>query len=109
MLGDLGDRYRRAMTNADFKARREIVENLVTQVTLYPSKAVVSGVIPIDNAVLGPPFPDLIVLHPHRFTDAPATRPQRHGAWGGGIGVDVSPGTPRTASEVERPRDQLHQ
>ncbi len=56
MLGDLSSRYRRAMSNADFTARRQIVESLVTGVTLYPGKAVVSGVIPIDDGGLRPLF-----------------------------------------------------
>ena len=56
MLGDLSSRYRRAMANADFTARRQIVESLVTGVTLYPGKAVVSGVIPIDDGGLRPLF-----------------------------------------------------
>ena len=56
MLGDLSARYRRAMAGADFAARRQIVESLVTQVALYPGKAVVSGVIPIDNGALRPLF-----------------------------------------------------
>jgi hypothetical protein len=54
MLGDLSARYRRAMTNADFTAHRQIVESLVTEVTLYPGRAVVSGVIPIDDGGLRP-------------------------------------------------------
>jgi len=54
MLGDLSTRYRRAMANADFAARRQIVESLVTGVTLYPGKAVLSGVIPIDDGGLRP-------------------------------------------------------
>jgi len=57
MLEDLSARYRHAMANADFTARRQIVETLITEVTLYPGKAVVSGVIPIDNALLRPLFP----------------------------------------------------
>jgi site-specific DNA recombinase len=54
MLGDLSARYRRAMANVDFSARRKIVEDLVTQVAIYPGRAVVSGIIPIDNGRLSP-------------------------------------------------------
>jgi hypothetical protein len=56
ILGDLSARYRRAMTAADFPTRRKIVEALVTEVTLYPGKAVVRGVIPIDSSGLRPEF-----------------------------------------------------
>jgi len=67
MLGHLSSRYRRAMANADFTARRQIVESLVTGVTLLPGKAVVSGVIPVDDGVLRPLF------------RAPADSPQSSG------------------------------
>jgi hypothetical protein len=55
------------MANADFAARRQIVESLVTGVTLFPGKAIVSGVIPVDGAVLRPLY------------RAPADSPQSSG------------------------------
>jgi hypothetical protein len=42
------------MANTDFAARSQIVESLVTGVTLFPGKAIVSGVIAVDGAVLRP-------------------------------------------------------
>jgi len=54
---------RRAMANADFSARRQIVASLGAAVTLCPGKAVVSGVIPIDDSGLRPLFRAPTRLH----------------------------------------------
>ena len=54
--GDLSSRYRRAMGNAGFAARRQIDESLVTGITLSSGKAIVSGVIPVGDGALRPLF-----------------------------------------------------
>jgi len=99
MLGDLSARYRRAMANADFAARRQIVESLVTGVALYPGKAVVSGVIPVDDGGLRPLFraPPSIDRASHRGSVAPGTAgsagapPRKVAAWRTGWGTRANP------------------
>jgi site-specific DNA recombinase len=62
-LGDVSARLKRAMTRTDFQTRQRIVQALVNSVTLYPGRAVVSGVLPLngnipnDARLLRSPFP----------------------------------------------------
>jgi myosin heavy subunit len=62
-LGDVSARLKRAMTRTDFQTRQRIVQALVNSVTLYPHRAVVSGVLPLngnipnDTRLLRSPFP----------------------------------------------------
>jgi len=62
-LGDVSARLKRAMTRTDFQTRQRIVQALVNSVTLYPDRAVVSGVLPLngnipnDTRLLRSPFP----------------------------------------------------
>ena len=62
-LGDVSARLKRAMTRTDFQTRQQIVQALVNSVTLYPDRAVVSGVLPLngnipnDARLLRSPFP----------------------------------------------------
>ena len=43
MLGDISDRFKRVMENADFSTREKLVNLLVNKITLYPEKAIVNG------------------------------------------------------------------
>ena len=49
MLGDLSDRYQRAMSKANFQTREKLANLLIDRVTLHPEKAIMEGNIPISN------------------------------------------------------------
>jgi hypothetical protein len=49
MLGDVSTRYHKVMANADFATREKLVNLLVNSVKLFPSKAVVEGIIPVTS------------------------------------------------------------
>ena len=63
---DVSARLKRAMTCTDFQTRQRIVQALVNSVTLYPHRAVVSGVLPLngnipnDTRLLRSPFPNRV-------------------------------------------------
>jgi len=52
VLGDIGERYKRIMANADHQTREKLANLLINRVVLYPDKARVEGNIPIVNDVL---------------------------------------------------------
>jgi hypothetical protein len=49
MLGDISARYHKVMVKADFPTREKLVNILVNSVKLFPSKAVVEGIIPVTS------------------------------------------------------------
>lgn len=53
-LLDLSAVYKRAMSEADASSKQTIANLLINRVKLYPNKAVVEGIIPLDNYALVP-------------------------------------------------------
>jgi site-specific DNA recombinase len=50
-LGVLSIRLQRAMARSDFPTRQRIVQALINSVTLYPKRAVISGVLPLNGHI----------------------------------------------------------
>src|SRR5690606_2457123 len=53
-LLDLSAVYKRAMSKADASTKQTIANLLINRVKLYPTKAVVEGIIPLDTDALVP-------------------------------------------------------